>query len=138
MEIWKDIESASLEFNYQVSNLGNVRSMNYNRTGKIQNLKVRLSPSNARQVLLAGRMVRSIAQLVLCAFGQPRPSEKHFSHHKDGNILNDSIENLEWRHISIQNGMNWKKAQKYSKSHPAYKPKKTASNTNNETASSSV
>jgi hypothetical protein len=45
MEIWKDIEQVSLEFDYQVSNMGNVRSMNYNRTGKIQVLKVRLSPS---------------------------------------------------------------------------------------------
>jgi hypothetical protein len=120
MEIWKDIESSSLEFDYQVSNMGNVRSMNYNRTGKVKVLKVRLSPSNARQTLLAGRKVRSIAQLVLCAFGEPRPSEKHFSHHKDGNVMNDCIENLEWRHIQDQNILNRHKGI-YPKNHPKYK-----------------
>jgi NUMOD4 motif len=39
MEIWKDFESSSLEFDYQISNMGNVRSMNYNRTGKVKVLK---------------------------------------------------------------------------------------------------
>jgi NUMOD4 motif len=120
MEIWKNIESLHLEFEYQVSNLGNVRSMNYRGTGSIQILKVRLSPSKARQTLLAGRTVRSIAQLVLCAFGEPRPSEKHFSHHKDGNVMNDCIENLEWRHIQDQNILNRHKGI-YPKNHPNYK-----------------
>ena len=35
MEIWKEIDSETfIEFSYEVSNLGNVRSLNYNRTGK--------------------------------------------------------------------------------------------------------
>jgi hypothetical protein len=136
MEIWKTIESPQLEFEYQVSNLGNVRSMNYRGTGSIQILKVRLSPSNARQTLLAGRKVRSIAQLVLCAFGEPRPSEKHFSHHKDGNVMNDCIENLEWRHIKVQNALNGINGYRYPKGHPFYQPftkKKRPESANNET-----
>jgi hypothetical protein len=118
--------------------MGNVRSLNYNRTGKMQVLKVRLSPSNARQVLLAGKRVRSIAQLVLNTFGEPRPSDKHFSHHKDGNNLNDCIENLEWRHISIQNGINGIKGNRYAKGHPYYKPNPKNKTANNETSVSSV
>jgi len=31
IEVWKDIPNFK---NYQVSNLGNVKSLNYNRTGK--------------------------------------------------------------------------------------------------------
>jgi hypothetical protein len=146
MEIWKDIESASLEFDYQVSNFGNVRSLNYNRTGKVKNLQVRYSPTNARQVLLAGKIVRSIAQLVLNHFGEPRPSDKHFSHHKDGNILNDCIENLEWRHISVQNAINSKNGSRHRKEHASDEQSKglkpetdvTESPAHNETDTSSV
>ncbi|MEY4936594.1 MAG: motif [Bacteroidota bacterium] len=138
MEIWKDIEQVSQEFDYQVSNLGNVRSMNYNRTGKAQVLKVRLSPSNARLVLLAGRRIRSIAQLVLLAFDGPRPSELHFSHHKDGDVQNDCIENLEWQHIKIQNGINGKKGYRYPKGHPYYQPFLKNTGANNEKAVSNV
>lgn len=36
-EIWKDIPG--LEDLYQASNLGNIRSLNYNKTGKIRNIK---------------------------------------------------------------------------------------------------
>ena len=140
MEIWKDIASVSLEFDYQVSNMGNVRSMNYNRTGKVKVLKVRLSPSNARHVLLAGRRIRSIAQLVLLAFDGPRPSDKHFSHHIDGNIQNDCIENLKWQYIGIQNGLNGKKGYRYPKGHPYYQPltKNKDKGADNETTVSSV
>jgi NUMOD4 motif len=129
MEIWKGIEYASLEFEYEVSNLGNVRSLNYYGTGKTHNLKIRHSPTGARHVLLAGRRVRSIAQLVLNAFVEQRPSEKHFTHHKDGDVQNDSAENLEWRHISVQNGLNGRNGFRYPKGNnygivTRFKPKK--------------
>ena len=41
MEIWKDI--LGYEGKYQVSNTGKVRSMNYNNTGKIRELKLKLN-----------------------------------------------------------------------------------------------
>ena len=87
MEIWKEIKNdAFIEFSYEVSNLGNVRSLNYNRTGKTQNLKVRFSPSKNRCVMLSGGKTYSIAQLVLTAFVEPKPSEKHFAFHKNGDF----------------------------------------------------
>ena len=46
MEIWEKIKDHP---NYEVSNMGNVRSLNYLNTGKIKNLKLkitRLSISN--------------------------------------------------------------------------------------------
>ncbi|MEO0041208.1 MAG: hypothetical protein RL329_656 [Bacteroidota bacterium] len=115
MEIWKDLESDIIEFDYQVSNLGNVRSTNYNRTGKTQNLKIRYSPTGSRCALFAGRKIRSIAQLVLNAFVEPRPSAKHFAHHKDGDLNNDAAENLEWRHIQVQNTINSRKGAEQGK-----------------------
>ena len=42
-EIWKDIPN--YKGLYQASNLGNVRSLNYNRTGKTQFLKTRITNS---------------------------------------------------------------------------------------------
>jgi hypothetical protein len=94
-----------------------VRSLNYRGTGKTQHLKFRYTRRGAKHVLLAGRKVRAVAQLVLLAFGEPRPSEKYFSHHKDENRQNDCIENLEWRHISIQNGINYSTGFKFPKGH---------------------
>ncbi len=118
MEIWKAIEHIDIiDFDYEVSNLGNVRSLNYNRTGKTRLLKIRQMPRGNRCVWLAGKQVRSVAQLVLTAFIEPRPSDKHLAHHKDGDASNDNVENLEWQHISIQNGLNGKNGHKFQAGH---------------------
>ena len=117
MEIWKSIGHSIIDFDYEVSNLGNVRSLNYNRTGKTQNLKSRHTPQGNRCVWLAGKQIRSVAQLVLIAFVEPRPSDKHFPHHKDGNSANDNLDNLEWRHVSIQNTLNGKTGNKFQAGH---------------------
>ena len=118
MEIWKSIDHLEIvDFDYEVSNLGNVRSLNYNRTGKTQNLKMRHTPQGNRCVWLAGKQVRSIAQLVLTAFVEPRPSDKHLPHHKDGNPSNDCLDNLEWRDISVQNRLNGKTGNKFQAGH---------------------
>lgn len=118
METWKLIEAVStLDFEYEVSDLGNVRSLNYNRTGKIQNLKMRYSPSRNRVVMLTGGKVYSVAQLVLTTFVGAKPSEKHQPFHKDGNRENDSLENLEWQEKSVQNKLNGKTGFKFTKGH---------------------
>jgi hypothetical protein len=118
MEIWKLIEPIStLDFEYEVSNLGNVRSMNYNRTGKIQNLKIRYSPTGNRCVMLTGKKVYSIAPLVLNAFVGQKPTDSHVPFHKNGDKQDDSLENLEWRHISIQNKENGKTGHKFKEGH---------------------
>jgi NUMOD4 motif len=118
MEIWKEIKDVSvLDFEYEVSNMGEVRSMNYNRTGKVQNLKIRTTPTGNRCIMLGGKKVYSVAKLVLTTFVEPRPSEKHIAYHKDGDNLNDSLENLEWQHISVQNKVNGKKGFKFKKGH---------------------
>ena len=38
-----------------------------------------------------------VANLVLQAFGPPKPSPLHKTHYKDGNVQNIHISNLEWR-----------------------------------------
>jgi hypothetical protein len=118
MEIWKAIQHLDIiDFDYEVSNFGNVRSLNYNRTGKTRNLKIGQTPQGNRCVRLAGKQTRSVAQLVLTVFVEPRPSDKHFPYHKDGDASNDNLENLEWRHISLQNGENGKNGHKFQAGH---------------------
>ncbi len=118
MEIWKAIQHVDIiDFDYEVSNLGNVRSLNYNRTGKTQNLKIGHTPQGNRCARLAGNQTRSVAQLVLTAFVEPRPSDKHIPHHKDGNPSNDCLDNLEWRHVSVQNTLNGKTGNKFKAGH---------------------
>jgi hypothetical protein len=117
-EIWKEIKNESvIDFDYEVSNYGNVRSLNYNRTGRTQNLKIRTTPQGNRCVLLAGNKVRSIPQLVLAAFVEPQPTDKHRVHHKDGDCTNDHLDNLEWRHMSVQNKINGAKGNVFQKGH---------------------
>ena len=44
IEMWKDVKG--YEGYYQVSSFGNVRSLNYRRTGRVQNLKIQYRDKN--------------------------------------------------------------------------------------------
>lgn len=50
MEVWKDIPGFE---NYQISNYGNVKSLNYGRTGKTKLLKPTISGKGYLQVRLS-------------------------------------------------------------------------------------
>lgn len=107
-EVWKDIPS--YEGRYQVSTLGNVRSLNYQRTGKIVNLKQGRDRYGYCQVTLsnAGKPKSAkIHRLVATAF-IPNPLNLPVINHKDENPLNNCVfiddegnvvpekSNLEW------------------------------------------
>ena len=96
MEIWKNIEGYE---NYQVSNLGNVRNLNYNGTkGNVKNLVPKKNNSGRLWVELwaNGRgKIFLIHRLVGMAF-IPNPDNLPQINHKDENPLNNCVENLEW------------------------------------------
>jgi hypothetical protein len=95
MEIWKDIEQFE---NYQVSNLGNVRSKNYNHTGKEQVLKQNLVEGKYMYVILRNKdCVKGfrVHRLVAQAFVS-NPNGFTQVNHKDENKLNNCADNLEW------------------------------------------
>lgn len=108
-EEWRDIEE--YKGKYQVSNLGNVRSLNYNNTHKIQNLKVKINHLGYREVKLSKNNKTKdfmVARLVAKAF-IPNPKKCELVTHKDNNKLNDEVSNLKWVYISESKYLMYKK-----------------------------
>lgn len=105
-EIWKDIE----EFKgyYQVSNLGNVRSVERfinTRIYPAQIMKkylhkignnIRGERVHLRLPNKSSQIQRSVAKLVLITFKGKPPKEAKQVIHIDGNPLNNSLDNLKW------------------------------------------
>lgn len=83
---------------YQVSNLGNVRSLNYRKSNKIKLLSFRYNTIGYVYVCLSKNGFHkyvSIHRLVANTFLK---NKNHYLqvNHIDGNKLNNHVENLEW------------------------------------------
>lgn len=98
VEEWKDIEGYE---DYQVSNLGQVKSFKQGRQGKIMTLSKNYKNKN----LGLGVSLRKdnkgswhrVSYLVLCAFvGKPKDDKFYVPLHIDGNESNNKVDNLMW------------------------------------------
>lgn len=110
-EIWKDIPG--YENKYQVSNLGCVKSLNYNNTGKESILKQHVDKENRCQVALYKKNVSKsirVHQLVAMAFlgHKPDGTFELVVDHIDNNSLNNRLDNLQL----ITNRLNTSKDKK--------------------------
>ena len=83
---------------YQISNLGRVKSLNYNRTGKEQIIKSHKRKDGYVQVCLCRnkkittyKLHRLVAETFL-----ENPNNLPCVNHKDENKENNQISNLEW------------------------------------------
>ena len=102
-EIWKDV--VGYEGIYQVSNKGNVLSLNYGPKGPnhfIDNspriMRQTISTCGYRQIMLykdSNPKVKYVHRLVAEAFIQKEEGKQQVNH-KDGNKLNNDADNLEW------------------------------------------
>ena len=99
-EIWKDIKG--YEGFYQVSNLGNVRSLKYRNQKLVKNLTQRTSNKGYKIVGLTEKGKTNFAlvhRLVAMAFIE-NPNDYPIVNHKDENPLNNQVDNLEWCNYS--------------------------------------
>lgn len=109
-EIWKDIKG--YEGIYQVSNLGNIKSLNYNNTMKPKLRKTSLNHFGYEQVILfkdgegtCFRVHRLVAQAFI-----PNDNNLPEINHIDENKINNCSTNLEW--CTRKYNMNYGKAAK--------------------------
>ena len=102
-ELWRDIviEKNGVIYDYtgmyQVSNMGRVRSLNYNKSGAIKILSlaqhsgysvVGLSKNGKKTMFLVHRLVATMFI--------PNPYNYPVVNHKDENRINNIVDNLEW------------------------------------------
>ena len=95
-EIWKDIDG--YEGLYQISNLGNVKSLNYRNQGIERILTPKCNNAGRLWVELArngDRKPMLIHRLVAMAF-IPNPNGYPQVNHMDENPKNNRVDNLEW------------------------------------------
>ena len=121
MEIWKDIEGYGGL--YQVSNLGRVKSLNYNRTKKEKILKPRSNKDGYLNVNLykEGRMKTCLVHRLVAKAFIPNPDNKSQVNHRDEDKTNNCVDNLEWmtRRENINYGTRNERSGK-SQSMPIY------------------
>lgn len=101
-EEWRTIPDFD---NYEVSNKGKVRSVNYNRKGYVSELKPFLSGSGYKQVTLCkkGKKYRfEVHRLVAQTFIE-NPNNYAVVNHRDENKLNNDVTNLEWCTMAYNN-----------------------------------
>lgn len=98
-EIWKDIKD--YEGLYQISNLGRIKSLPKIKGRALTSEKI-LSPvignRGYKMIFLyknGNKKRYSLHRLIAIAFIENK-NNKPYINHKDGNKLNNSIENLEW------------------------------------------
>ena len=88
MEQYKEIPFAQ---QYLVSNIGNVKSKRYNKP-----LKGFLNNCGYKRVQIGSSKNKYFVHRLVAEVFLQKPIDKDFVNHRDGNKLNNSVENLEW------------------------------------------
>lgn len=119
VEIWKDI--IGYEGKYQVSNTGKVRSLNYNNTNTIKELKPKVNRYGYLEVKLSKNNITKdymVGRLVAIHF-MPNPLYKEEVIHISRDTTDNSIENLKWAYHSESKHHSYNKGSR-KKGTPTY------------------
>lgn len=93
-EIWKDIEG--YENLYQVSNLGNVRSLRHTKPHLITQTKNRNGYLQVALSICSNKLKKFYVHRLVAQAFIPNPNNLPQVNHKDENKLNNRAENLDW------------------------------------------
>ena len=95
-EIWKDVKG--YEGLYQISNLGRVKSLRYNKSQKEKILKAGSGTHGYQLVVLCkkGKHKTTLIHRAVAYTFIPNPNNFPDVNHKDENKSNNCVENLEW------------------------------------------
>lgn len=101
IENWRDV--VGYEGLYEVSSKGRVKSLGNNRSKKEKMMNGGVNTTGYRQVALSKKGSPKnhylVSRLVAINF-IPNPLKKRTVNHKDGDILNNNVQNLEWATFS--------------------------------------
>ena len=106
MEQWKTVVHNGEVFEgYEVSTLGNVRSLSYDKTQEVKILSLNKSSRYLRVTLFKNGKRRKLLvhRLVACTF-IPNPDNKPTVNHINENKHDNRVENLEWATHKEQSG----------------------------------
>lgn len=96
VEIWRDVDG--YENIYKVSNIGNIKSLNYKNTKKEKLLKQCVDKGGYLRVTLSknGKEKLKIVHRLIAKAFIPNPNNLPEVNHKDEDKTNNKINNLEW------------------------------------------